>query len=508
MITKYLLKNSKNNVCVIEMAERRMLTAMSMLIMLSMTLLQTSAMVSFSRDYETRMIDVYTNRPAPFDGKGLHKPSDAFQPQELVTLYALVTFNNEPREGMLVGFSVQDPLKTTVVSRISLTNSDGIACIYFRIPQTSENGERAIFGEWHVEASVSIAGEIVWDTLTFQVGWIVQITDIRTLNFEYKPQIDFARGDRIIFNLKVKNIAFSLKHTIVTIDVQDAANYPILHKEEERLVQPGESSIDVALQIPLTATIGRATIFAAVYNIYQDGRIPFSPPVSSQFNIVRSLKKQYYLTIRTAPPGIVLISGEGWYDEGVHKTLSAPEYVYISSIERYKFDYWDVDGIPWAGNPTIVVMTKNHTATAHYIHQYYLSVKVEPAGIINIPGEGWYNKYVNVSLLAPDVSGYDFSHWDVDGETKGAGIRQISVYMDGPHTATAHYVVRAVGPLPTEWLYWVLALVLALVMIPPVVLVYRKLKRKVKTRREAFYRGWTAWYYGYNLREKSRSFKS
>jgi hypothetical protein len=49
--------------------------------------------------------------------------------------------------------------------------------------------------------------------------------------------------------------------------------------------------------------------------------------------------------------------------------------------------YWDVDGTQVAGNPITVVMNANHTATAHYRLEYYLTV-LSPFGTVG--GEGWY----------------------------------------------------------------------------------------------------------------------
>jgi hypothetical protein len=44
-----------------------------------------------------------------------------------------------------------------------------------------------------------------------------------------------------------------------------------------------------------------------------------------------------------------------------------------------------------------------------------------------------------VSLTAPQVSGYSFAYWDVDGAQQTAGASSITVTMNAPHTATAHY---------------------------------------------------------------------
>jgi hypothetical protein len=68
-------------------------------------------------------------------------------------------------------------------------------------------------------------------------------------------------------------------------------------------------------------------------------------------------------------------------------------------------------------------------------------VRTDPSGIATIPGEGWYNASKSVSLTAPSVSGYTFLNWDVDGASQGSGVSSITVNMNAPHTATAHYAI-------------------------------------------------------------------
>ena len=69
----------------------------------------------------------------------------------------------------------------------------------------------------------------------------------------------------------------------------------------------------------------------------------------------------YYLTVRTDPPGIATIGGEGWYAAGTIVSLTAP---YIA--DGYQFNYWGVDGILIPGNPIFITMDSNKTAIAHY----------------------------------------------------------------------------------------------------------------------------------------------
>jgi PKD repeat protein len=84
---------------------------------------------------------------------------------------------------------------------------------------------------------------------------------------------------------------------------------------------------------------------------------------------------KYYLTVRTSPTGVTTIPGEGLYSNGTSVPLTAPSYVDVSSNTRYRFTYWDMDGNSQGSgvNPISVLMTANHTATAHYVTQYLVT---------------------------------------------------------------------------------------------------------------------------------------
>jgi uncharacterized repeat protein (TIGR01451 family) len=119
-----------------------------------------------------------------------------------------------------------------------------------------------------------------------------------------------------------------------------------------------------------------------------------------------------------------------WVGAGTTVTVSEPQdIINVSSGMRYKFDSY----VPSAS----VTMTQAKTITLVYKTQYYLTVRVEPPGITTIPGEGWYNTTLTVSLLAPPVPNYEFKNWTVDGSF--APGNPINVPMDNPHTAIAYY---------------------------------------------------------------------
>ncbi len=185
----------------------------------------------------------------------------------------------------------------------------------------------------------------------------------------------------------------------------------------------------------------------------------------------------YYLTVGTDPSAVTSIAGEGWYDENDDVLLTTQEFVIISTGVRYRFTYWDIDEAPQGAgaNQITVSMDANHTATAHYILQYYLTVNTVPSGIATILGGGWYVNGTEVELSAPFVMGYDFLFWNVDGASQGDGVKQITVTMNEPYTATAFYQKRSLivggktvsldSPLHSMWLSFNIVLAAGIILI-------------------------------------------
>lgn len=156
---------------------------------------------------------------------------------------------------------------------------------------------------------------------------------------------------------------------------------------------------------------------------------------------------EYYLTVGTDPEDITTILGEGWYDNCTYVNLTAPLYVPDEAGvdgERYMFTQWTVDGDPEAGNPITVHMNANHTAIAHYVKQYYLTV-ISP---YDTPGGmGWYNSsdtaYAKLDTGVVDHENGTrrvFTHWSVNGNAWGTSYAQSDqIIMDAPKTAIANW---------------------------------------------------------------------
>jgi LysM repeat protein len=220
----------------------------------------------------------------------LYTSSTLFEPQELVVLYALAIYNAYPVQQKEVAFEVNgppNPFQNLTFIGTGITDENGTATYSFRIPWPSENPESIVFGEWSVVATVSIAGQVAVDTLTFRVGWIIQITQIATLNSLLQPQSVFTLEEPIVFNLTVENIATTAESATITIDVQDSEQHPIIHIElKPMLFQPGNNNVQAASQIPISADSGLANASAAPFTAPpESGGTLYSPAIYTTFQI-------------------------------------------------------------------------------------------------------------------------------------------------------------------------------------------------------------------------------
>ena len=235
-----------------------------------------------------RAIDLYTQKE-PYGGKGSNQPSDAFAPQEEVVLCAYVTYSEDPVANKIVYFEIHgpsNPLEEISFVRTASTDGGGLATVSFRIPWPAENAETIVFGTWSVVATVEIAEETVTDTLTFEVGWIVEIVKVETVDVNNLSKKNFTKGERMYFRLTVKNIAMVEKVATLTLDVYDDLEVLLgVVIREDVKIPPGVTAYFIEdLLIPTSAFVGVGVVYANAYDVLG---APWCPQVSTTFWITR-----------------------------------------------------------------------------------------------------------------------------------------------------------------------------------------------------------------------------
>jgi hypothetical protein len=231
-------------------------------------------------------IDVYTDKGGL--GPGGTYPfgwADAYRPQERVCVFAKVTYNGEPVEYKPVAFEMIDPNGTSIDFRSAFTDASGVANTSFRIPSNP------VFGDWTVVGTVDVTGTIVNDTVTFKVGWIVEILNVDTVDAYGNPKTSFTKGEHMYFNVTVQNIAFTSKKATLTIVIYDECGVPIGQVTLQNwVIGPGRTEIFIIdLQIPNWAYVGVTTVYSNAYtDLPTQGGTPTCPEKSTTFLITKT----------------------------------------------------------------------------------------------------------------------------------------------------------------------------------------------------------------------------
>jgi hypothetical protein len=210
--------------------------------------------------------------------------SDAFAPQEEVTVYAKVTYNGDIVQNKPVGFEVKDETGEAVLYRTAFTNSTGIATINFRMIWECDKVFAGKFEVWQVWATVSVSEIEKKDVVNFRYGWLVQIDEITAPGTAYKDTT-------IAVIVDLNNICFTDKTVFVTVVIYDDCGVPIgLDTLADWTVFADDGlTPEFAIYIPKWAYVGTGTIYVNVYTkAPQDCGLPVCPEGSKAIILAKS----------------------------------------------------------------------------------------------------------------------------------------------------------------------------------------------------------------------------
>jgi len=186
--------------------------------------------------------------------------SDSFGPQELVTICAKVTYNDEPVENKLVAFEVWDPYNNSVIYREAATDANGIACVSFRIPWKGADAEGE-FGAWLIIATVDIAQHVVMDKCRFRFGYLVYITSVAV------DPAALHKLEDLGITVTLGNIALTSKDVCVSVVLYDECGVPINCFGSWVTVTPISKICPVVtLTIPKWAFVGTGKVYVDVFD--------------------------------------------------------------------------------------------------------------------------------------------------------------------------------------------------------------------------------------------------
>jgi hypothetical protein len=269
-------------------AKLKKLLVISAIIALLLSLAFTNLKIAFS-NYDGGKIDLFTQKE-PYSGKGSNMPSDAFGPEEVVILYALVTYNEIPVQGSMVAFYVTTPNNASF-GLSAETDLNGIATVNFTILMPPiDISESEVFGTWLAQANVLIDADVFQDALSFKVDYIVKLLSVRTIdeNLVYKPK--FGIGGDVGVEISLRNIAMVVKSAMIAITVQDELAFVVnFSKINDFRVQTNEKLVLLfcKLSLPKYAHVGNATVHVSALTApANEGGVPYCPGVTTGFYIL------------------------------------------------------------------------------------------------------------------------------------------------------------------------------------------------------------------------------
>jgi len=261
-------------------------------------------------------------------------------------------------------------------------------------------------------------------------------------------------------NKQAQNV-LSQYYSLQTITFKTAAiNYPVVVNftcdgDSKTLTIPPSGSNSISIPYGSTISYNYSSLVEDGGGIRYvlTGTNPVSPidNVINDMNVIGNYKTQYYLSVNSAHGSPTPTSI--WFDAGTFVTASVVSPWPDSNEVRFLCKGWTGTGsVPTLGSTSRIDFTINASSsiTWNWQTQFLLTIQTEPNGLSpeparnpggdENPGFGWwYNASVSVALTAQTVSGYTFSNWSVDDSSQGEGTNPITINMNTPHTAVAHF---------------------------------------------------------------------
>jgi len=169
--------------------------------------------------------------------------------------------------------------------------------------------------------------------------------------------------------------------------------------------------------------------------------------VSTPGDIVGNYRTQYLYYLAVTSLYGTLTPTSGWFEAGKPITVSVTSPVSGPTGTRFVSTGWTGTGsIPASGTTASVTFTFDQPSSITWTWktQYLLTVHTDPAGISPEPSVSpagpWFDNDTQVTCTAQKIDGRLFERWTVDGTSWDVGVNPITIVMNEPSEATAHYI--------------------------------------------------------------------
>ena len=211
----------------------------------------TSPSPSTNSTLQNALIQVFTNKGGIFASG----TSATYGPQDLLEIYALLTYQKSAVPDQYVSFSVQNTNGTIMAITSAITNQTGIAHVEYRLPSPDPNATQIVFGTWTITATFEVLQITISNTTTFNFNYLSNIEKI-------KIPTDIHRSQILPIELTIDTGLFATPGSELDITVFDQANVPIGSCTFINTMRMQNFTVvDVTIAIPSWAFTGQATAY-------------------------------------------------------------------------------------------------------------------------------------------------------------------------------------------------------------------------------------------------------
>jgi len=209
---------------------------------------------------DANRLDLFTDN----GGVGIGEDANAYGPQDLVKMYARVTYENKPAADIGVSFIVSYN-GTVYTLRVAQTNATGFAYSEFRLP-TFNSVCKEMIGNWSIRALASVSQITLNDTVNFPLSYV----NVLTGGVQIPANVSRLQN----FTVKVSlNSLNNLTWSQLDVTLFDKAQVPIGSysiKNDPAL----SGTVQASILIPKSAFCGQATAYICLLRADGSAIIP------------------------------------------------------------------------------------------------------------------------------------------------------------------------------------------------------------------------------------------
>lgn len=198
---------------------------------------------------ENAEIQVFTNK----GGKAASDATATYGPQDLLEIYALLTYQKSAVPNQDVSFSIENANGTVMAVGYAVTNQTGFAHVEYRLPEPNPDATQAVFGTWTITGSFEVLQTSISNTTTIEFNYLSNVESIKIPATIHRSQI-------LPIELTVDTGLFATPGSELDITVFDQASVPIgVYTFTNTQQMQNYTIVDATINIPSWAFTGQAT---------------------------------------------------------------------------------------------------------------------------------------------------------------------------------------------------------------------------------------------------------